>query len=131
MNEETGKTGTTARKTAHAITVNSPATRSSIDELCRDNPGKSFVYCSVSAPEASLQKQGLVPVKGKDGEILQVGNRIIVECTTDLQEKEVAEQFEYACDAADAVRDPNESSDDVTAAPRKPKTKKSKRGVEK
>lgn len=124
MSEE-NKTGTTAKKKAPAITVTSPASRSSIDELYRDNPGKNFAYVSSGAPEASLSKSGLSPVKDASGNPLRVGNRTIVEVTTNKQQKETAEQFAEAQEMVEATRDPKKSSPDKVAVAKKPKKKKS------
>jgi len=124
MSEE-NKTGTTARKQAPAITVSSPASRSSIDELYRDNPGKNFAYAPLGVPEASLTDRELVPVMGKNGKPLQVGNKLIVEVKGDHQKKETAEQFKDAEEMIDATRDPKKSSPDKTAVARKPRKKKS------
>lgn len=124
MSEEKKETGTTQRKTAPAITVNSPASRSSIDELCRDNPGKNFAYVSATAPESSLNSRGLSPVAGKDGKVLTVGNRMIVEVKSDVQQKETAAEFAVAQSNIDATRDPKKSSPDKTAVSKKPKKSK-------
>ena len=123
MSEEV-KTGTTARKTAPAIIVNSPASRSSIDELHRDNPGKQFAYCPLNPPEASLTGRGLVPVKDGSGHPLKVGNRMIVQVVSDVQAKETAEKYRNSSDIAKILRDPRTSSSDKTATPKKPSKSK-------
>jgi len=122
MSEEktTGQGQKTARKVAPAIKVSSPAKRSSMDELMRDNPNEDFAYVASGSSQAAMSQQGLEAVKGQDGNVLRVGNKVICRVVGDQGAKEVAEQFERATEAAKAVRDPKKSSKDKHASPKKP-----------
>lgn len=127
MNEkENGQEKTVVRKKAPAIVVNSPAKRSSIDELYRDNPGKDFAYAPAQTGQSALSNQGLAPVVGKDGNALMVGNKLICEVVGDQGAKETAEQFKIASEAAETVRDKKRSSRDKKAVPKKPIKKDNK-----
>jgi hypothetical protein len=116
-NEQTGKP---VRQVAPAIIVSSPAKRSSIDELYRDNPGKEFAYAPRQSSQAGLLNQGLVPVIGGDGKPLEVGNRVICMVSGDQGTKETAEQFKMAAEIAEQLRDKKTSSKDKPASPKKP-----------
>jgi hypothetical protein len=122
MSEEKNETEVSkvARKVAPAITVRSPARKSSMDELYEDNPGKEFAYASSSSSADSLLQGGLAPVKGRDGKSLVVGRKVICEVVGDAGTKETAEQFAIATEAAIAVRDPLKSSPDKVASKKAP-----------
>ena len=127
MTEENATTKkTTARKTAPAITVKAPATRSTIDDLYRENPGKNFAYAGHGASDSSLGAQGLKALTDNDGKRVTVGNRVICEVVGDEGAKETAEQFKQAQEMAEAVRDPEKSSPDKSSVKRAPKKKKKK-----
>jgi hypothetical protein len=120
MSEETKTQASgTARKEAPVITVSSPSKRSSMDEIYRDNPGEEFAYASMNASEASLAEQGLKPVE-RDGQRIQVRNRVICQVVSDKGAKETARQFKNATEMANATRDPKKSSKDKSAKARKP-----------
>ena len=124
MSEEVKET--TARKKAPAITVSSPASRSSIDELHRDNPGKNFAYAPLNAAESEMAKRGLEAVKDAKGNPLKVGNRMIVELKGDVQFAETKAQADRATETINATRDPQKSSPDSTAKAKAPKKKSKK-----
>jgi len=128
MSEEktTGQGQNTARKVAPAIKVSSPAKKSSIDELYRDNPNEEFAYAPMRSNETSLAYQGLEPVIGKDGKPLNVGNRTICRVVGEQGVEETKRQFEEATEAAKAVRDPKKSSKDKTSVAKKPVKKEDK-----
>lgn len=111
---------TPERKVAPAIVVSSPAKRSSIDELYRDNPGKDFAYAPRQNSAAGLLNQGLVPVIGSDGKPLEVGNRVICNVVGDEGFKETDEQYKMASEVAEQLRDKKVSSKDKTAVAKKP-----------
>ena len=98
------------RKVAPNIIVRSSAKRSSIDELCRDNPGKKFVYAPRGTPGNSLGSQGLVPVKGVNGASMHVGSRVICEDTGIKLTKASADAFKEAKSRIGEIKDPKVSN---------------------
>lgn len=118
IKDEQNQTG--ARKKAPAIIVSSPAKKTSIDELYRDNPNKEFAYAPRQSTPAGLSNQGLVPVIGNDGKPLEVGNRVICVVEGKQGVKETAEQFAMATEIAEQLRDKKTSSKDKTASAKKP-----------
>ena len=113
------KTGTTMKKVAPRIVVSSPASRNSIDELHKENEGKEFAY---SSPSSGSGKSGGIPVKDADGQVLKVGNRIIVEVNKGSADKERAEQARFASERISEVNDPD-------APNSKPKSAKAKKPI--
>lgn len=121
MNTKTNAKTPPKRKVAPDVIVKSRTTRSSIDQLDQDNPDKSFVYASSAATDGLLSSQGLVPVKGIDGEVMQQGSRIICEDTGTDRINQMKSQHKEATDRIDEIKDKEQiNSRDKVAAGRKP-----------
>lgn len=109
------------RKVAPRIIVKSPARRESIDELCRDNPGKDFVYVPAGSPSGSLSMQGLVPVIGTNGKEMTVGSKLICESIDANRGKVVKDAHDEATKRVESIKDPAlANSSDKTSNAKKP-----------
>ena len=116
-----------SRVVAPQIKVSSPANKSSIDDLYRDNPNQEFAYAPAQSSKAALEGRGLVPVIGADGEKLVVGNRVICHVTGKQHMEEQVTAHQTATERFNETKDVNESqSADKTAQPRKPVKPKAK-----
>ena len=130
MSTETiGNTKTTkkatpkARKVAPDIIVTSTASRKSIDNLHRDNPGKNFLYVPAGSSDSSLSVIGLKLVKGSDGRPLRVGSRVICQDVGTSRKKEIGSAHAEATSRIEEINDPKQvNSKPKTAVAKKPKS---------
>ena len=127
MSEEIKQEKKPAQKMAPQIIVNSPAKKSSIDELYRDNPGKEFAYAPLGAGDGSYIAGGLSPVTGKDGKPMRVGNKVICEVVSSDFNKQTIAAHKAATKAIEQVLDPEQPNSAPKTAVKKTPPKKKKK----
>lgn len=115
------KTAVAERKVAPDVIVNSPARKSSIDELLRDNPNKAFVYAPAGSSIESLNANGLKPIAGIGGKRMVFGSREVVEDIGGKAKEDIKAAHQAATERADELKDHSQSnSADKTARAKKP-----------